>query len=259
MTDFLTRMAQLSRGEAAVMAPRLPGLFAPAPAAEFDETAVAPMTQPARDTETPEPAAQASAETADAKAFPPPTPSREPASAALVHNKPSAGQATKTEVVLTPLVAPAETNPAQQDSYSPLALSPRIARETRQQEPHHHHSETPLLVNQPPPSATSQTFSAPFDLAAPAAAFTDGTLPRQSTPLVQGYKNRQPTPPQAMAELTTNTEPATKQEPAVHINIGRIEVRAQTAAPSAPTRPAQPKTDSRLSLNDYLKRGGGRP
>ena len=31
MSDFLTRLAQLTRGEAAVVSPRLPGRFSPMP------------------------------------------------------------------------------------------------------------------------------------------------------------------------------------------------------------------------------------
>lgn len=44
-------------------------------------------------------------------------------------------------------------------------------------------------------------------------------------------------------------------EPAVVVHIGRVEVRAVTVPP--PPRPAEPRRGPRLSLDEYLKRGGG--
>jgi hypothetical protein len=44
--------------------------------------------------------------------------------------------------------------------------------------------------------------------------------------------------------------------PSIHITIGRIEVRA--VAPPQPARRAQRRVTPKLSLDDYLKRSGGR-
>jgi hypothetical protein len=62
--------------------------------------------------------------------------------------------------------------------------------------------------------------------------------------------------PPATEQPVFNT-PETKQEPAVHVHIGRIDVRATTAAPVPAPRPARPKPKSSLQLQDYLKRGSG--
>jgi hypothetical protein len=41
----------------------------------------------------------------------------------------------------------------------------------------------------------------------------------------------------------------------VHINIGRVEVRAVYASPPSPAR--QPSSTPSMSLNDYLKQRDG--
>jgi hypothetical protein len=46
--------------------------------------------------------------------------------------------------------------------------------------------------------------------------------------------------------------------PAVHITIGRVEVRANMPLPPPSPRP-RPDHKPALSLGDYLKRRGGRP
>lgn len=47
------------------------------------------------------------------------------------------------------------------------------------------------------------------------------------------------------------------QEPAVHINIGRIEVRAQAVPPAPAVRRIREKSPTSLSLDAYLKGDGG--
>lgn len=53
--------------------------------------------------------------------------------------------------------------------------------------------------------------------------------------------------------------PSSKEPPAIHVTIGRVEVRAVTSAPTPPKRaPASPAT-LRISLEEYLQqRNGGR-
>jgi hypothetical protein len=50
-------------------------------------------------------------------------------------------------------------------------------------------------------------------------------------------------------------QPSLKEAPAIHVTIGRVEVRAVTPPVAAP-KPA-PKSAPKLSLEDYLKRRNG--
>lgn len=74
--------------------------------------------------------------------------------------------------------------------------------------------------------------------------------------LVPGHKpDASATKPAPMADIApASAEPAA---PAIHITIGRVEVRAQVAAPPAPAPRPKPQSKPSLSLDDYLKRGGG--
>ncbi len=84
------------------------------------------------------------------------------------------------------------------------------------------------------------------------------------TELISKGKDRMVVPPELISHLKPATAPAVsllqpspKEPPAIHVSIGRVEVRAimpPVAAPK-PTPPSAPK----LSLEDYLKqRNGGK-
>lgn len=72
-----------------------------------------------------------------------------------------------------------------------------------------------------------------------------------------------PLPPPPVAALPPRraqapTAPAAQSKPAVHISIGRIEVRA-VPPPPAPAAPAAAPPATGLSLADYLRGDDGRP
>lgn len=252
MSDFLTRMAQLSHGEATIVAPQLPSLFAP-----MEEEG------PAETIET-TPQQQSKAEPAAApidKDLPQSTTYVNRSVEQAISSKPQTGRENKTEETPTPLIVAKDNNhknnkPVEPSIAAPLLTKVTAVQATKQQGISSSRTASPLL-NAEPQTITHQTnVDMVFHSAINLNEQADSTMLQQSMPLVPGYKSKQAAPQQIMAELPA-AEQSAQQEPTVHINIGRVEVRAHTAAPATIPRPAQRKPHSSLSLNDYLKRGGG--
>jgi len=67
-----------------------------------------------------------------------------------------------------------------------------------------------------------------------------------------------PVMPAPQLPPSQTAQPASRPAPAIHVTIGRVEVRAHFASPPAPSAPP-PRPTSVLSLDDYLKQrdGGG--
>jgi len=255
MSDFLTRMAQLSRGEAPVVAPRLPSLFAPMEEASLVETIAATVQQQNKA----ESVAKTTREPAAAtivKDLPQQTTYDDRSAEHPISNKPSTRQADKTENAPTLLIAPQDNNDEVPTIAAPFVTKNRDVPAITQHGINRSHTASPLLNNEPQTIAPINV-DIPFDSAVDQNGQPDSVMSQQSMPLVQGYKTKHAAPQQVMAELPTATEQSAKQEPTVHINIGRVEVRAHTAAATPAPRPARPKPQNSLSLNDYLKRGGG--
>ena len=258
MSDFLTRMAQVSHGEADIVTPRLPNLFSSveetAPAETIAplqqnhaEAATKTMQQPAGVTgsiqahdisqqhQKTSPSESIYSESIHSESI------AEQASTHNVANKTSGKTQDKTEQ--TPPTA-TFTSQAANHAVENLAtaLLQKKSSQPETQQPGHEKTD-PLVAEK------SQTTT---------ATKVDSILPQSSQPLVPDYKNQQATPQQLLADMPTSTAAVVKQEPDVHINIGRVEVRAQTAAATPAPQPVRAKrNDNSLSLNDYLKRGGG--
>lgn len=251
MSDFLTRMAQLSRGEAPVIAPRLPSLFAPMEETSPVETIAGTVQQQTEAGSAVKTTLEPSAVDRDR---PQPTTYDQRSAEQPTSNKPPTSQVDKIENVSTLLIAAQDNN---DDVSAPLVTKKRDAPAITQPGISRSHTASPLLNEEIQPIASTTNADKPFDSAVDLNGQPDSAMPPPFMPLVKGYKTKDAAPQQIMVELSAATEPSIKQEPTVHINIGRVEVRAQTAAPAPASRLDRPKTHSSLSLNDYLKRGGG--
>lgn len=250
MSDFLTRLAQLSQGEAPSIAPCLPSLFGPIEERPFDDGVDQEVPPEARAT----PKAETE-QTTNLDRAAPATTTRQPAveSAANVdhENQPSYLSASNRRPAFTPLVGTVNTAPIEPVSElstpSAAALQPTVEIERPRQRQQADPASTPLIKEK------NQT--APPPVSAQLKSSHSSPLP---LPLVSDYQSGRPSPLEAVAELPSTKASEGKQAPDIHINIGRIEVRAQVAKPAATPKPARKEAPSSLSLNDYLQRGGGR-
>lgn len=224
MSDFLARLAQRALGAAPLVRPRLPGLFSPldeeaAPASEalaVDSREPSPVPAPAPLSR----AVEARDEMAAAAGTPPvraPAPAVAPEQAKdFLPAHPSAPQATRP--------SRDEGGPAAPESPAPERWVPAESSASRI-----------LLLEKAAPR--TQLANSPLPLVRPRREAS----PKEGAPGPGGiaYVERGPA-----------------QAPAVHITIGRVEVRANIAAPPA-ARP-RPEHKPALSLREYLKRGGGK-
>lgn len=255
MSDFLTRMAQLSQGKAAVVTPRLPNLFAPTPATDVTETTETTLQQHSKTGHSTKAIQQPALVTVN----------EDPPHAAThsdfatqhpVRRKPATRQDSKTAHELTPLIAPQDTDYTTQTHVAEPLLS--ASQDTSAKKQPENHLASALLNDEPQAIVATTHIDKAVDPVVAKHAQQSHVLPQHSIQqLVPGYQYKQAAPQQVMAELPTITEHAATQEPVVHINIGRVEVRAQTATPAPAQRSVRAKPPGSLSLNDYLKHGGG--
>lgn len=112
----------------------------------------------------------------------------------------------------------------------------------------------------PPPASTVEQRSprllasdGDHALAASAVASrTPKDPPREPEPLAHRFPLPAP-PPLPAARESRRAEPAATAPPAIHVTIGRIEVRTGPS-PVVAVRPSERRTASALSLDDYLRR-----
>ena len=262
MSDFLTRMARLSRGEAAVIAPRLPSRFAPMPETGLAETVEILVEQHGGTESARKPTRAPFSPASDLHAAPPVTTGKGLGDQ-LIKVTPG-----RPDLGMEQASAPPDAPPGHLDDASgipaPLLAaalkptSPKIKGAVGQagvrNESGDSHTASDLLHGslQNPPAAEVDMEAVRLVESREQAG---GSLRRMSPPLVPGHHTQQRDSQQLMAELPTAVEQAARQEPTVHINIGLVEVRAHTAAPIPAPRPSRPKPQSSLSLDDYLKRG----
>ena len=259
MSDFLTRMASLTRGETTAVKPRLPGRFAPAsnssPADPFEDVSLAHGAY--KDGLEPDHSQR------------PPAPEPEPVAA----GKRAIGKEGEPGKPRPIVDTDAAADPSRMihvevgDDFIP--------------------SQPPLSVplsTEPAAEPASRKILAGMDRAVPDFDYTaDMEIPNGS--LQPGNEGdpmslhesdataRTPSSP-AHPKLLVRTQPANREEtglpdlpdlpdtpqrnqsePVVHINIGRIEVRASTSAPRPQPGPAPARQQSSMSLQDYLARG----
>ena len=262
MSDFFTRVAQLSRGEAAVVTPRLPSRFAPMPETHLAETVETLVEQQSRIGSAGETARAPFSPVPDLDARPPVASGKGPGDQ-LIRDTPGRQDPGTKQASALPDAPPGhvEDTPGNPAPLIPAALKPtspktRVAdgQAGAQTESGRDHTASDLLHGRlPKVSAAEMEMEVVRSVEAREQA--DGLLRRLSPPLVPGHHTGQRDPQLLLAELPTAVEQAAKQESTVHINIGRVEVRAHTAAPTPAPQPSRQKPQSSLSLNDYLKRG----
>ncbi|CAG0951049.1 hypothetical protein BURK2_00200 [Burkholderiales bacterium] len=239
MSDFLTRLAQRSIGAAPLIAPRLPSLFAPdEPAPAAINTEVQPVADVAHITAAaslpmkPHVAGSIRADTAEQHVVvspqrhsTPETKKTAPAAAPIEHTLPRVEQAP------APLVEASRANPQLAQAPAPAARAAVLAASD---------GAEPL----PARPATEPSGHAPV-------------APQAWQPLLP-QRAAQPATTFAVAPDTSTTQRAATAPaaPTVNITIGRVEVRANVAAPQPAARPRTASKPA-LSLGDYLKHGAG--
>ena len=255
MNDFLTRMAQLSRGETPVMTPQVPGLFGPVEETVQVETCAPTLLR--------QNSRAATTNTPEATSTPGEIVKPERVDMVAPAVKDVLGKASSTTgPEKSGAAVPSDVSPKGKDQIVPTETSrvPGQAQKTGDKV----HVEGPAEDPDPPSpnhevhTRVSTKFRRPSGPQPAFKAFSGNESP-PVTPLVPGYESKQSAPRQIAMEMADVTESEAVQDPTVHINIGRIEVRAQPAVPASAPRPAPPKPQSTLSLNDYLKRSGRRP
>lgn len=225
MSDFLTRLAQRSMGAAPLIAPRLPSLFAPVEESPnsnaADTTAVTDAAQ-------------------SATLAPPSLQSRTIGRADSATDELRAPQrSTATEAVLAARIA--STSPRVEATLIPLVKATQA-----------HAQPTPPLLTPDAPQPAAP-------LKPPTAARTQdktAAAPEPFLPLLPQRTAESAGPFAASAAPPVGVDIGTPPAPTVHITIGRVEVRANIAAPPAAPRP-RTASQPALSLGDYLKRGAG--
>jgi hypothetical protein len=258
MSDFLTRLAQLTHGEASVVSPRLPGRFAPMPDTGFTEAVGVGIEQQSEAgvayKSTPGVPAQQAGREAPLPDSSSESPQNQPIAAEQVRRESGSPQVPthsgEADRVIdhSPIVPVSRTaaaqkpeSPARRDS---LAETGRPGESGRKQ-------PVPVGTQSDTPIGGAEKINQADGL--PAIS-----LPDQSPLLVQLNQDRRAEPQQALLQQPLGTQAATKQQASVHINIGRVEVRAHTAAPKPAPRISKPDSQSSLSLQDYLKGGRSR-
>ncbi|MCP4047407.1 MAG: hypothetical protein GY732_15630 [Gammaproteobacteria bacterium] len=257
MKDFLTRMARRSRGEAEVVEPRLPSLFAPQDEASVVETGDATPWQPS--TSGPgKRTAPSSGKAAAERGQPQPAAHNAPTAEQPIVYEHAVKQPDTTETGITPLATLPDNGDEVANTSAPDVVE-NIGVPVREQQ-ERSAQPAPLLLDDDQLAVTATgNRDTSFDSTMTMSVQNVSVAQQPSLPLVPGYTSNQPTPQQTMSELPTVTQHDTKEEPTVHINIGRVEVRAHTSAPVPAPRPVRSQPASSLSLDAYLKQGGGKP
>jgi hypothetical protein len=249
MSDILTRLAARIRGEASVVSPRLPGLYAPAVATGPIESMTA----------TAQPRNESDAEQAIEVEFP-----RPPVEDDHSRNQPShSSGATHSE---TPAAAGADESPVQlidpkdkldsvPGSAPPLMSNEAVVPVTVESEPSRGDSDLPQLSRDHPSEATIN-INPPPESASPLQGSTAQNIPSTSQLLVPNHPAHQVADKLGLPDMTAITEQSSQSQDTVHINIGSVEVTAHTPSPPSALPPARSKPVRGLSLTDYLKRTG---
>lgn len=259
MSDFLARMAQIGRGEATLVQPRLPSLFSTQNEGAPTESVEPIMQQSDGSTKMPRRTAHSGTDS-----------DRRPSAGEDVRPASHAADKTSTDAAdmasaFTSLVPPPQENaPAPTGRLSSTAGILPEDHDEKTATAGHPPRRLKLAdhLTSPPKAPSRATAPATGDdnlhVDPPANAPPIEGEPGANVPLVPDYRAPRRPPRQVMAEPPSPAEPAVEATPTVHINIGRIEVRAHTPTATPTPRPERPKPREGLSLDDYLKRGGGR-
>lgn len=246
MIDFFSRMAERSRGESIVAEPRLPDLFAPVERS-------GPVT--------PSPLSHIESEHQNATQHTEHTDSKTLSEKSLTPEVVIKSTATtlgrdNTDTSILPPDRPKSTESVG-DWRSVENLEIRALSEMDLD------NGSKLPSNSPPIDTPVIKAEKKIDLTLISQEIKNipqTSLLEKEIPLVPGFSPpvSEPSFKRSVAELTTPVEEDNQRETELHINIGRIEVRANpTVQPTMP-RQARSKPQKKLSLNDYLKQSGGR-
>ena len=266
MSDFLTRLAQRAQGEAATISPRLPSRYAPnadppldAPQLASEAAMIAPSA--ARNEEDAEHGpASVTAPRGSERAR---RPSSESSATAIAeeHEHRAAFKAAIARPAAFEGPSPSARPAATQAARLPVDMNAEQASARAARREANPPLSAAALEGETPATARERTGADPQMNHAlqPATAVTDKdeerTAPAPWRPLLPQVET-----PSAHEGLTADMPRENNAAPSVHIRIGRVEVRANigktTAAPSPPARAASKPA---LSLDEYLKRGGGKP
>ncbi len=256
MSDFLSRLAQRSLGTAPLIAPRLPSLFAPFEHEGAARDISSLISQNASGTDdalsiSPQPALPLSlrvprAEGGNAKA----------PNAVYASPLPFTGEGEKTAAYNKPDVPQRKSDDAAFTSVAHMSAQP-----LPNPSPARGEGLVPGDTQNSVPTSNSG-FTADASKYAPTSSFPsplagEGVGEREQPPLVPANKMNSSETPAPSAFAADMADRHGSAAPTIHISIGRIEVRANTAPPPASRPRTEPKPTQ--SLADYLKRGGGKP
>lgn len=253
MSDFLSRLAQRSLGAAPLIAPRLPSVFAPfehegaardvssfiSQSASGTDDALSDSPQPALSLSLRVPRAERGNAEAPNVVYASPLSFTGEGEKTAAYNNTGVPQ-RKSDDAAFPSVAHMSAQPL--PNPSPTRAERLVPGDTQNRVPT---SNSDFTADE---SKYAPTASSPSPLAG------EGPGEREPPPLVPANKmnsSETPAPSTFAADMADrHGSPA----PTIHISIGRIEVRANTAPPPAPRPRTEPKPTQ--SLADYLKRGG---
>lgn len=117
-------------------------------------------------------------------------------------------------------------------------------------------SSPPSLVERTGPSPESHSDETPAEPVAAGPRSPSPRTERREQPPASDFTPLVPMPAQAPSIPPPIPRPAESERPIVRITIGRVEVRAEVAAPPQPKAPRRKEEPPRVSLQDYLRRGG---
>lgn len=271
MNDFLTRIAQRSRSEARVVASRLPSLFAPP--ADYNilsaTDTVKTTVQAADQAVCNEKIKQAPIANTVIEEAVQPVPPGERSTQQVQQQKIIKGYTNRREEIPPTVAAPQGNTSSEQHIAAPVSgikqESSLIAQTASAEsngfsdfaESGHIQTNSSSLEKRQP--IVPEHVEIPFDSIVERKDQSGTMIPQATLQLVPEHTVPYTTPQQTMAKLPSSKEIAGQQETTVHVNIGRVEVRAQSAAPVAAPRTVRSKEKNNLSLNAYLNRSGGRP
>jgi len=296
MSDFLIRLAQRSQGAAAIIEPRLPGLFEPVAdaVAPSDGAAVAATSAGGKNPPVPglAPNPNPEPEHYEAKRLV----RTENTSPSQVAHSPFKG-VRPMSIGQSPPDSREETEHSiisSQSPFQPEDLATIIPNRSESDEIVEHpvaSFSVPLLVEMPLGSVNGPAHGDGvhhYNACLPTNSPLTGVAPRSVSPNVRSEESVAPSTSSFGATTRAHEEELTHESwvplvpdreakiaedrnspsvfdipgqerptvPTVHITIGRIEVRANIASAPAAPRP-RAETKPTLSLGEYLKRGGG--
>jgi len=262
MSDYFTRMAQYSRGEADIVLPKLPGFFGPQKEEEAGSTAAAT------------PLAHTTMQTTVA---PHGTSEKRRKNDPIEKNwpRPVSGDTSPLEKN-NDIDGLGEWRPEKFDRKKEQAVTSSTASHHRvhiassnilegAEQEEQEESEKRIPVDRSATAREDPFSAAPFQAESGARLFSEAVtgveqvndLVPSAELLVPQYLADKTGDPREVVFRPPENQQEVEKEPTIHINIGRVEVRAQIASPTPAARVSRRKDENRLSLDAYLKRCGG--